>query len=92
MAPSADILPASVAGAQHLLNEKAPTIAKLTPVTNGKHPSLASASSPLLQARSVSSFELEDHPIDVIHKIRVCVFADSNLKDILLIQRCRLPS
>lgn len=78
MAPTADALPNSAVKPESILSEKAPVLVEIWPAAKETIPSPTSTSTSPLQARSVSGFQLEDHPIDVVRKLRVRITSIRN--------------
>ena len=81
MAPTADFLPARVVEPPNLVNEKTPVLVEVSPAPKENIPSEPSTSTNPLQPRTVPNFELEDHPIDVIRKLRVSILSTRNLQN-----------
>ena len=85
MSTRADILPISAIKNQSLVDEKAPALVEVFPATHDDIQTLASTLTTPLEPRSVTSFKLEDHPIDVVHKIRVYAKSISNFRAFLTV-------
>jgi hypothetical protein len=70
MAPTAEALPLPTIDSQSVLNEKVPVLVDVSAGPEGDITNIPTSTSPV-QPTSVSHFELEDHPIDVLRKLRV---------------------
>lgn len=75
---AADVQVLPEADHQGPLSEKSPIIVEVSSGVQTGLSSRQSTSTSPIQPASVSNFELEDHPIDVTRKLRVCVPVNSN--------------
>jgi len=71
MATPASISSVPTLDAEPALNEKAPVVIELTPAPETKAENEHSSSTSPVQPKSISEFEIEDHPINIPPKIRV---------------------